>query len=473
MKPAAAGLLALLAAAAAATAGELDAEVERLAVKHGVDSAAAAGVCAMRVESGEVLVARRADEAFPLASVTKLYTAAAALEVLGPAHAFTTRVWIRPCRCGGADRDHAQLVVAGEGEPGISGRDHGGNPCAVFERWAALIKAAGYAKVCRIALDETRFDAVHVAPGWPKDQLAQWYSAPCGALALNDGCVDVTVAPGEAGKPAKVTLSPDTAWVSIDNRCTTTASKAEHVVSFTRKPGTNRIVVGGRFYVKASPWTESVTVEDPAMYFGTVLRETLDRCGVASKEAALERLAAPFEPPEELGPPLVSRTDLPDALRVMLRRSQNFYAEQTLRALGPRGGTFEDCTAAGLRALAPLGVKPADLQWLDGSGLTRGNRAAPAAVVRFLAGASRRPSFPDLHASMAAPGDEGTLQKRFPGLEKSLRAKTGTIAGVSNLAGYVDSPKGRVAFAILISQLKAGSAPAQAFQEDVVRLLAK
>lgn len=463
-------LPALFAAAAAAVAGDLDAEVERLAAKHGLE---AAGVCAVRVGDGARLIERRAEEAFPLASVTKLYTAAAALEVLGPEHAFATRAWIRPCRCGGADRDHARLVVAGEGEPGISGRDHAGNPCAVFERWAALLKAAGYAKVCRIALDETRFDSVHVAPGWPKDQLAQWYSAPCGALSLNDGCIDVTVAPGEEGRPAKISLSPATAFVTIDNRCTTTANKAEHVVSFTRKPGANRIVVGGRFYAKAAPWTESVTIEDPAMYFGTVLRETLDRCGVEAGEAALERLAAPFEPPEELGPPLVSHTTLRAALGVMLRRSQNFYAEQTLRALGPRGGTFEECAAAGRRALEPLGVRDGDIQWLDGSGLTRGNRAAPAAVVRLLVGASKRPAFADLLGAMAAPGEEGTLQKRFAGLEKTLRAKTGTIAGVSNLAGYVESPKGRIAFAILISQLKAGSAPAQAFQEEVVRLLSK
>ncbi|MCE9582095.1 MAG: D-alanyl-D-alanine carboxypeptidase/D-alanyl-D-alanine-endopeptidase [Planctomycetes bacterium] len=462
MKSAVAAFL-LLAAASRALAGDLDAELERLALKNGVPGA---GAFAMRADSGEALGARRADETFPLASVTKLFTACAALEALGPDADLATRLWVLRGKEG-----EAALVAVGGGDPAISGRDFQGNPNAVFERWADALRDAGIRKITRIDLDETRFGSDHIGESWPADQLHEWYSAPAGALALNDDCVDVAVTPGKAGEPVVVKVSPDTAYVKIDNRCTTTADKSQHVVQVWRKQGTNTISISGKFLTGAGAMTESVTIDDPARFFGTVLRETLARKGLDAKDAPLNVLKAPFEPSFGDGQPLVHAIALRDAFRTMLQRSQNFYAEQAIRAIGPRGGTVKDCIAAARKPLAALGLAEADVAWLDGSGLSRGNRASPATVAKLLAAAARRPWAADLWNAMAVPGAEGTLSKRLAGLETTMRGKTGTIAGVSNLAGYVDTKAGRVAFAVLCSQLKEGSPPAMRFQDDVARLL--
>ena len=455
-----------LALAVRASGGELDAEIARLAKKHGV---ADAGIDARPVEDGPPLGAQRADETFPLASVTKLFTACAALESLGPDFELVTRLWVLR----GAEGE-AALVAAGEGDPGISGRDFAGNPCAVFERWADALREAGIRKITRIDLDETRFGPDRIGEAWPKDQLHEWYAAPAGALALNDDCVEVTVAPGKAaGEPATVKLSPDTAHVKIDNRCTTTGDKAQHSVALWRKPGSNTISVSGRFLAGAAPMTDSVTVDDPARYFGAVLRETLARKGLDSKDAPVAILNGPFTPAFGDGQPLVHATPLRDALRVMLQRSQNFYAEQILRAAGPRGATAKECIVEARKSLALLGIGAEELAWLDGSGLSKGNRASAATVTKLLSAASRRPWGGDFRDNLAAPGGDGTLSKRLAGLEGVVRAKTGTIAGVSNLAGYVETKGGRVAFAVLCSQLKEGTPPATRLQDEVVRLLAK
>ncbi len=455
-----------LAFAVRASGGELDAEFARLAQKQGV---AAAGMDARPVDGGAALGGQRADETFPLASVTKIFTACAALEILGPDHEFVTRLWVLR----GADGE-AALVAVGGGDPSISGRDSGGNPCAVFERWADALREAGIRKITRIDLDETRFGPDHIGEAWPRDQLNEWYCAPAGALALNDDCVDITVTPGKApGEPAVVRVSPDTAYVKIDNKCTSTADKSQHSVVFWRKPGSNTISVTGKFLTGAAALTESVTIHDPARFFGAVLKETLVRSRLDAADAPVAVLKAPFAPGFGDGQPLVHATPMRDALRVMLQRSQNFYAEQMLRAAAPPGASVADCIAAGRKALATLGITPEEFAWLDGSGLSKGNRASAATVTKLLCAAGKRPWGELLRDCMAVPGAEGTLSKRLAGLEGVVRAKTGTIAGVSNLAGYVDTKAGRVAFAVLCSNLKEGSPPAMRLQDDVVRLLAK
>jgi len=455
-----------LALAARVSGGGLDAEFAKMAQKHGV---ADAGVDARKAEDGAPLGAQRADESFPLASVTKLFTACAAFESLGPDFELVTRLWVLR----GADGE-AALVAVGGGDPGISGRDFEGNPSAVFERWADALREAGIMKITRIDLDESRFGPDRIGEAWPKDQLHEWYAAPAGALALNDDCVDVTLAPGKAaGEPATVKLSPDTAYVKIDNRCTTTGDKSQHSVALWRKPGSNTISITGRFLAGAAPMTESVTVDDPARYFGAVLRETLARKGLEAKDAPVTVLKDPFTPAFGNGQPLVHATPLREALRVMLQRSQNFYAEQVLRAAGPKGASVKDCIAEARKSLLALGITAEELAWLDGSGLSRGNRSSAATVTKLLSAASKRPWGGIFRECLAAPGGDGTLSKRLSGMEAVVRAKTGTIAGVSNLAGYVETKSGRVAFAVLCSQLKEGTPPATRLQDEVVRLLAK
>jgi D-alanyl-D-alanine carboxypeptidase/D-alanyl-D-alanine-endopeptidase (penicillin-binding protein 4) len=134
-------------------------------------------------------------------------------------------------------------------------------------------------------------------------------------------------------------------------------------------------------------------------------------------------------------------------------------------------------TAAGSRTLRTilkpvLGVTP---QIHDGSGLTRRNRVSPALVTRLLVQLHNDPALgPVVHAALPRAGDSGTLARRMRGTaaEGRCRAKTGTINGVSALAGYCTTVSGRdLAFAILQN----GSSPwsARAFQDRFVAQLAR
>jgi D-alanyl-D-alanine carboxypeptidase/D-alanyl-D-alanine-endopeptidase (penicillin-binding protein 4) len=136
------------------------------------------------------------------------------------------------------------------------------------------------------------------------------------------------------------------------------------------------------------------------------------------------------------------------------RPSDNYMAETLLKALGAdhgAGGTTAAGAAVARREAATLGANPAIV---DGSGLSRANRTTPRDVVELLAGMDGSELADPLRISLSVAGQSGTLSDRMRGTtaQGRCRAKTGTVIGVSNLAGYCTSPSGaRTAFAFLMS----------------------
>ena len=141
--------------------------------------------------------------------------------------------------------------------------------------------------------------------------------------------------------------------------------------------------------------------------------------------------------------------------------SDNFYAETLLKDLGARfgaGGTTAAGAAVVRAQLASLGVYP---RIADGSGLARANQTTPRQVVGLLTRLDGEAAGGVLRASLPVPGRTGTLRTRMRGTAASgrCRAKTGTIAFVSALAGYCSTADGhRVAFAFMMSGMNVGVA---------------
>jgi D-alanyl-D-alanine carboxypeptidase/D-alanyl-D-alanine-endopeptidase (penicillin-binding protein 4) len=134
--------------------------------------------------------------------------------------------------------------------------------------------------------------------------------------------------------------------------------------------------------------------------------------------------------------------------------SDNFYAEMLLKGLGARFGKAGS-TIAGASVVRrfqdELGVSSTVL---DGSGLSRGNSISPRAVGRLLVAAQDRPWFNSFYRSLPMAGHKGTLRKRMRRTAAAgrCRAKTGTLRGVSALAGYCRSKSGRrFVFALLMN----------------------
>jgi D-alanyl-D-alanine carboxypeptidase/D-alanyl-D-alanine-endopeptidase (penicillin-binding protein 4) len=245
----------------------------------------------------------------------------------------------------------------------------------------------------------------------------------------------------------------------IVNRCPTVAPGQRHVVHIGRARDRG-LEVRGRILLTSQGIDGHVTVRDPVVFFGRAFQAALAAEGVTI-DGGLRFGRVPGATPI-----VVYRSSLARTLSVMLGNSQNLYAECVLKRLGE--GTFESGAAAVLRGLEELGVDPEGLVVRDGSGLAHTNRLTARALYQTLQAMRDRPLFVD---SLAA-GGEGTLRRRYRDLGPRVRAKTGTIRGVSTLSGYVTGTEGgRYVFAILANG--ASVRQARRFQDLVIRALAR
>jgi serine-type D-Ala-D-Ala carboxypeptidase/endopeptidase (penicillin-binding protein 4) len=188
----------------------------------------------------------------------------------------------------------------------------------------------------------------------------------------------------------------------------------------------------------------------PARYAAERFDRELERAGVTVRRAARAGVT-----PEEavlLGEWASPRMSV--LVRHTNRPSDNYMAETLLKDLGAdhgAGGTTASGTEVALREAATFGAHPAIV---DGSGLSRQNRTTPRDVVELLVGMDQSELAEPMRISLAVAGRSGTLVDRMRGTpaQGRCRAKTGTLNGVSNLAGYCTSRAGaRTAFAILMS----------------------
>ncbi len=208
----------------------------------------------------------------------------------------------------------------------------------------------------------------------------------------------------------------------------------------------------------------------PARYAADQFRLELRRAGVKVRQKATVG-AAPAGA-VTLGEWASARMSV--LVRHTNRPSDNYMAETLLKGLGAdfgSGGTTAAGAAVARRQAAQFGAQP---QIVDGSGLSHQNRTTPHDVVRLLQGLSESDVADPMRISLAVAGKSGTLSDRMrhSSARGRCRAKTGTLTGVSNLAGYCDSPAGgHVAFAFLMSGV--GLTTAHRLQDRMAGILAR
>lgn len=405
------------------------------------------GVHVVDAVTGEELYAREADGQFNPASNQKLLTAACALDVLGPAHTFTTRV-----AASGASGDSAANLYVVGGAEGL-----------LFERhlleWAAEVRAQGITRITGdVVVVEEAFSGEDLPPGFDQKPEPGAYRAPVGALSVNLNAATVTVRATSPGEPAEVRLDPPNAYVRVVNEATTVPGKYPRlsVNSQTGEGGRTTITVKGKIGASAAPYSINRRIDDPARFAGEAFVTALESVGV-KVGGEVKRGAAPAQ-----ARTLITHTSEPLSYLTltMNKFSSNFIAELLLRALGTteEAGAQKGTWAGGVAVLrdcaARLGVpEPDALAIMNGSGLYTGNTVSPKQLTGLLRGMATHRWSHEFVASLPIGGVDGSLSRRFQGdaLGK-VRAKTGTLNEVTALSGYTRTRSGRrVAFSILLN----------------------
>ena len=191
---------------------------------------------------------------------------------------------------------------------------------------------------------------------------------------------------------------------------------------------------------------------DPATLAASKLARALNVAGISIRgEVARSDTPSDAKALASLRSPTMSR--LVEATDVY---SNNFFAETLAKLLGAHFGGA-GTTAAGTDVVEGFArSRGSAIHALDGSGLTRGNRASPYAVVKLLQGVEASAVGDQFIQDLALTGQEGTVADRTEGTAAygRCRTKTGTITGVSALSGYCFNRSGKIMiFSILMNSV--------------------
>lgn len=418
---------------------------------------AIAGVSVRKASDGELLFSHFGDIRLHPASNMKLLTGAAALEILGPEHKFTTEV----LSVGNINEGtlNGDLYLKGKGDPTLLKAD--------FDQLAADVKKAGIRVINGdLIADDSWYDNVRLSQDLNWSDESFYTGSQVSALTASpntdydSGTVIVEVNPGTEGEAAKVSIDPYTDYVTIVNKAKTVAKGGKKDISVEREHGTNNIIVEGTIPVAGTVSRTWVAVWEPTGYALDLFKKSLQEAGV--QFTGHSKTGFGVAPKESQ---LVASKDsmpLKELMIPFMKLSNNGHAEVLVKELG-RKVYGEGSWDKGLEVLEDAadgwGMDTSTMMLRDGSGMSHKNMIPADEISKMLVAVQHKPYFVEYLKSLPVAGASdrmvgGTLRSRLKGTaaENNVKAKTGSLTAVSSLSGYVTTKAGEeLVFSIMIN----------------------
>ena len=361
----------------------------------------------------DTLVCINHTESMIPASNTKLFTTATALEIMGGDYKLSTKILADDDDLSDSTID-GNIYIKGFGNPTFSTED--------LEELVNQLHQSGLRKVTgNVVGDDTYFDNVYFRDDWISEERAN------------------------------VKLPPISALVIDRNRT---------IVTKKRK---------GRYR------NYFVNVENPPLFAAKKLKEKLISYGVEVVGKSIS------EQTDENAKPLVdSSIELRELLQLINKNSDNFYAECLFKTLGSaysgQQGNSLFSTQAILNYIDDNSIYSTGTKIVDGSGISRFDQVTAGALVGLLEKVYFNiKQFDDFFNSLSIAGIDGTLRKRMIGTpaENNFRGKTGTLNGISSLAGYVTTADDDdIIVCMMFEYTKGGASKFKSIQDKIIEILA-
>ena len=404
---------------------------------------------------GAPLVSHRANIAMNPASVMKLVTTYAALDLLGPSYTWATPVFID-----GTVRDgtlNGNLTIQGQGDPKL-----------VLERlWLLLRRVQGlgiHTITGDIVLDNTAFTVPATDPSAFDGEPLRPYNAVPDALLINFKSVAMTFTPEPGNTLARVQFDPPLAGVQMQATVPLLAGDCPDYRSALRADFTDpkAIRFSGGYAQSCGEKVWPVAYADPKTYATRAVQGMWQMMGGRLSGSVREgrvsgTTAVAYKPVFE-----VRSAPLGEIVRDINKYSNNVMAQQVYLTMGRvltppvpmagASGAADPVTAPGTFAASHKVVQrwwmerlgADDLPVLEnGSGLSRNERISANALGRMLQVAYASPLMPELVASLPINGVDGTLRRARNRANGYAHLKTGSLNEVVAVAGYVHAAAGK------------------------------
>ncbi len=408
------------------------------ALKAAQIPAGSVAVVVQPVDARTPLVAHNGQKAMNPASVMKLVTTYAALDLLGPAWTWKTTALADTVAVDGVLRGN--LYLKGSGDPRFA-----------IEHLSSLLRQLRVRGIRTITgdiiLDRTVFDLPALDPGAFDDKPMRPYNVGPNGLLINFQSLRFTLLPG-AGRP-QVLMETPSEGLRVDNQlragdgaCGSNWKDFINVRLIPEGNG-NRLEFSGTYSAQCGDKALNLAPLPADAQAGGLIRALWQELGgTLTGQVRGGTTPAGARPLAEHESPALA-----DALRDINKWSNNVMARQVFLTLGNANGpaTAERARQRITDWLNGRGLGFPELVIDNGSGLSRSERISADSLNRLLLDAWRHPAMPEFVSSMPIVGIDGTMRRRLKESGASGRAhiKTGTLDGVKTAAGYALDAHGR------------------------------
>ncbi len=425
-------------------------------------------IIVMSADSSDTLFTHFPDLLLRPASNQKLITSAAALHLLGPAYNFRTVLYRKGMiREGVLEGD---LVIKGSGDPLLT--------LAHLESMADVLLDFGIRSVSgSVIVDDSFFDDEFWPTGWMWDDEPFSFAPFISPLSVNKNTIDIIVERNPIGENSfQIRTDPATAFVTFDT--TYTILEDNEISNIDIIP--DRIRSSNHFTVKGDPRTVvsrrnfTVTLRDPALFTGMLFSEILRDRNIVRNIGATRGITS-----GDAVPLIQLNTPLGEVLRTMNKISDNLSAELTWKTIAAEvsgePGTGSKTSRLIEDLYDSLELSHTHLRMVDGSGVSYYNLTTVRHLAELLSVMYRDDKFRrPFYESLPVLGIDGTLMNRGYNTDASrrVRAKTGTLSGVSSLSGYVETISGEtLIFSILFQNFTAAPGRYRRLQDQICDVL--
>lgn len=407
------------------------------------------------------------------ASVQKLFTGGAAMDILSPLHDFKTEVYVDSL-----DRLSGKVIgniyVKGHGDPGFTAE----------QLWllAYHLKMEGISYLGdTLFVDNSYFDTVSIGPGFGDKLSSRAYMAPVAPLSVNFNAIAVHVRPTIPGQPAEISYLPPRAGQKENGMINTVANGVSSGVKVSTYEQSDKSIVSLKGTINQSDKSRTIyrKVWNPIDGFSGSFIAACEQVGITCSLTVLEGSVK-----DKLkGKPFYTFSSQPlqRHIRNMFKYSNNFIAEMIFRSIHSETKSVSGSWDGGAALVTEWwkGIAE-DTTYvptvINGSGMGTGNRCTPRSVIDVLESALKQPRWSaEFISALPVAGEDGTLGKRFKKspLKGVMRAKTGTLnnSGVSNLAGYIFKDGEVYSFVFFVNNTKKGQYSHWQLHEKVLTTL--
>lgn len=416
-------------------------------------------------KKGKVLFGYNANQYFSSASIMKLFTATAAISKLGANYRYKTQLLFN----GRVSQStlKGNVFIRFSGDPTLTTADIRNLVIRLKKRHIKTIQGNFY-------LDNNCFDHVNYPDGTAIDDLAFSYASPIDAMTVDENRFAVIISPSRKGTHPILRATLPKKIIQLNNHLL--CQKGNHSRITIRSDGHNHYSLSGLISNKDGQLAESLAVRNLLPVIQYKLSQALEKNHITLKG----RIELGKIDPRARLISTHSSAPLYTIVKTMLKDSDNLICNSLIKTLGStqhRAGSFQSGIRVMKRTLsARSGIKFKRTRIKDGAGLSMYNIITPRQVMKLLVMINRDPKLKKaILPALPVAGKDGTLAYRMRQLAKYQRliAKTGTLTGASNLAGYMKSRKnGSMIFVVMINQYTTKARPIKRWTDRYLKTIA-